>query len=78
MSVISRSGVTSRVKSVLAEFLGVGSQCAGDQDRDGFDDACPRLVPTVSEWGIVVLTLFLMVGSKLRFGFLNRRQAGAR
>ncbi len=28
---------------------------------------CPEDIPTVSEWGLVVLTLLLMVGSKLRF-----------
>jgi len=31
-------------------------------------------IPTVSEWGIVVLTLLLLVGAKVYFG---RRQASA-
>jgi hypothetical protein len=31
-------------------------------------------IPTVSEWGIVVLTLLLLIGAKIYFG---RRQAAA-
>jgi len=52
----------------------------GTEQCDGTDDAaCPGLcqadctcagepIPTVSEWGMVVLMLSLLVGTKLRFG----------
>jgi hypothetical protein len=52
----------------------------GTEQCDGMDDAaCPGLcqadctcpsepIPTVSEWGMVVLTLSLLVGFKLKFG----------
>ncbi len=51
-------------------FQGVGSLCAGmDSDNDGSDDACDLVVtvPTVSEWGLVVLTLMLLIGAKVWF-----------
>lgn len=52
-------------------FLGVGTVCSGiDSDNDGTDDSCDIVdtVPTVSEWGLVILTLFLLIGAKLAFG----------
>jgi hypothetical protein len=56
-------------------FLGFGSVCRGDSDGDGADDACgvDGVIPTVSEWGLVVLALLLLIGAKVYFG--TRRQA---
>ncbi len=63
--------------------LGEGTVCHGDSDGDGIDDQCDicpgvddavfapgclGAIPTVSEWGLVVLALLLMVGGKLYFG----------
>jgi len=45
-------------------FLGIGTNCVGDADNDGFDDICPRFIPAVSEWGLVVLTLLLLTAAK--------------
>ncbi len=52
-------------------FQGVGSVCSGlDSDDDGIDDSCDVVatIPTVSQWGLVVLTLLLLTGAKVRFG----------
>jgi len=50
-------------------FLGFGSVCQGDADHDGADDACGVRdeIPTVSQWGLVVLSLLLLIGAKVRF-----------
>lgn len=47
------------------------SSCAFDV---GISDSqeCFEIVPTVSQWGLVVLTLLLLIGAKIHFG---RRQA---
>lgn len=52
-------------------FQGVGSVCTGmDSDDDGVDDACDivETVPTMSQWGLVILTLLLLTGAKVYFG----------
>lgn len=52
-------------------FLGVGTVCTGlDDDQDGIDNACDLVytIPTMSEWGLVVLTLVLLIGAKIAFG----------
>ena len=54
-------------------FLGIGSVCEGDQDGDGNDDACERLIPAVSQWGLIVLALLLLAVGKV--SFRRRRQA---
>jgi hypothetical protein len=33
-----------------------------------FGDDCAKIIPTVSEWGLVVLTLLLLIGAKIHFG----------
>ncbi len=48
--------------------LGPQTRCLGDLNSDGTDDACQEFIPTVSEWGLVVLTLFLLAGAKIYFG----------
>ena len=57
-----------------ASFDGVGSSCAGDSNGNGLDDNCEpgEQVPTVSEWGLVILALLLGTMGKLYFG---RREA---
>ena len=39
------------------------------EDPDcGLDLACMGIVPTVSDWGLVILTLLLLTGAKVYFG----------
>ena len=62
---------------------GAGTVCLGDSDGDGIDnrcDQCPGVddavfapgcigkIPTVSQWGLLVLALLLMVVAKVSFG----------
>ena len=57
---------------------GNGIQTAGEecddgnaQPGDGCDATChiePEVIPTVSEWGLVILTLLLLTGAKIYFG----------
>jgi hypothetical protein len=50
-------------------FQGVGSVCRGDADGDGLDDLCDiDNIPTVSEWGLVIMTLLLLTCAKIYFG----------
>ena len=53
---------------------GAGSVCLGDANGNGVDDACeePGVIPTVSEWGLVILALSLLVAGKIYF---SRRRA---
>lgn len=60
-------------------FQGLGSVCAGDANGDGRDDVCPIDVtdlPTVSEWGLVIMTMLFLIVAKLSFG--RRPVASAR
>ncbi|UCE58935.1 MAG: IPTL-CTERM sorting domain-containing protein [Phycisphaerales bacterium] len=50
------------------------TQGGGTYHGDG--TACEDIIPTVSEWGIVILALLLLVGGKLLFD--RRRAIGAR
>jgi hypothetical protein len=54
-------------------FQGAGSVCLGDADGRGLDDLCDTrgTIPTVSEWGLVIMTLLLLTGAKIYF---SRRQ----
>ena len=62
---------------------GAGTACMGDSDGDGIDDRCDQCpgvddavfapgcigkIPTVSQWGLLVLALLLMVVAKVSFG----------
>ncbi len=64
-------------------FIGSGEVCDGDSDGDGVADVCDvcpgvsdadfgpecqEAIPTVSEWGLVVLALLLAVAGKVCFG----------
>jgi hypothetical protein len=64
------------IPAYAGEFQGVGSVCLGDADGDGLDDLCdtPGSIPTVSEWGLLILTLLLLTGAKITFG--GRREVG--
>ena len=43
--------------------------CLGDGNGNGSDDLCDEPpIPTVSQWGLIVLALLLAVGAKIRFG----------
>ena len=48
-----------------------GSSGEGDFDGDGTDDVCETGFPAVSQWGLMVLVLLLLVGIKISF---DRRQ----
>ncbi len=43
-------------------FVGAGTQCLGDNDGNGVDDACEEApaIPTLSQWGILLLALLLL------------------
>ena len=50
--------------------------CKGDSDGDGSDDLCELFnVPSVSEWGLLVISLLLVAGLAFKFG--RRRQKAA-
>jgi len=66
--------------------MGPGTACGDDSDGDGVDDlcdicrgvddamfcpGCKTAIPTVSDWGLVALTLLLLTAGKIYFG---RRQ----
>jgi len=42
--------------------------CAVDFLCDEENDTCLEAIPTVSDWGLVVLTLLLLIGAKIYFG----------
>ncbi|MCH9033177.1 MAG: hypothetical protein IID42_01570 [Planctomycetes bacterium] len=50
-----------------AVFRGAGTSCLGDNDNSGEDDACDDLflIPAVSDWGVVALTLVLLTAGTL-------------
>ena len=51
---------------------GKDNDCDGLVDCDdpdcGLDPACMGIIPTVSEWGLVILALLLLTGAKIYFG----------
>ncbi|MGB2988069.1 MAG: IPTL-CTERM sorting domain-containing protein, partial [Phycisphaerae bacterium] len=48
----------------------VVDECLGDADGDGVDDACvdDGAIPTVSEWGLIVMALVLAALGRIYFG----------
>jgi len=43
------------------EWMGAGTVCLGDNNNNGIDDACElQEVPTLSEWGLIVLALLIL------------------
>ena len=57
-------------------FQGPNTVCQGDEDGNGSDDVCGEAIPAVSEWGLIVMTLALLVGIKVRFGRLIAARPG--
>ncbi|MCK4342807.1 MAG: choice-of-anchor L domain-containing protein [Phycisphaerae bacterium] len=55
------------------EFLGDGTMCLGDSNENGIDDACEAHVPTVTEWGLIVLTVLLLAAGTIIFSRRQRR-----
>lgn len=49
-------------------YHGDDEQCLGDNDGNGIDDLCEQAIPTVSEWGLIILGLLLLIAGKLQFG----------
>ena len=46
----------------------IASGACIDFDGNGVPDECqPELIPTVSEWGLIVMSLLLLTGSKIKF-----------
>ena len=65
---------TTECGTVGGAHRGDGTTCLGDTDANGIDDACEEQpIPTVSEWGLVVMVLLLLAGGKVYFG--RRRSA---
>jgi len=48
-------------------YNGDNTPCRGDLNHNGINDACEEQIPTVSQWGLVVLALLLLTAGKLRF-----------
>lgn len=53
-----------------SRWNGLGTLCAGDDNGNGRDDLCEiqQNIPTVSQWGLAVLALLMLIGAKVRFG----------
>ena len=51
--------------------------CLGDNNGDGIDDACPNpaAIPTVSQWGLIIMTLLLLTAATIMFGRQQRVRA---
>lgn len=61
--------------STEGTYQGADTKCLGqDSDGNGIDDACDVSVPTVSEWGLAIMTLLLLTGLKVKFGWRGYRQ----
>jgi len=54
--------------SIGNTYLGDDTVCLGDGDGNGVDDACEQPIPTVSEWGLIVMTLLIVTVWKVHFG----------
>ncbi|MEE8417595.1 MAG: sialidase family protein, partial [candidate division Zixibacteria bacterium] len=43
------------------EWIGPGTECLGDNNGNGIDDACEiQEIPTLSEWGMLIMGLLLL------------------
>ena len=53
----------------IGDALGLDNDGDGSFDEDDFDcRVLPSDIPTVSSWGLLVLALLLLTGTKIRFG----------
>ena len=50
---------------------------ANEQCDETADLCVPNVIPTVSEWGLVILTLLLLIFAKVAFGWKGRRSSPA-
>ena len=58
-------------------FNGIGSECEGDVDGNGIDDACETPpVPTMSTPGMMLLLVLLAIGLAMQVRRQGRRQLG--
>ena len=48
-----------------AEYKGDDTICEGDHNGNDIDDACEQPIPTVSQWGMAVMTLLLLTMATL-------------
>ena len=62
-------------ESLGGSSVRVGSVCEGDGNNNGTDDACDEGFPAVSDWGLIVLVLLLLVGIKVGFDRTPPRNA---
>ena len=74
--------IESTCNGLGGTFVGAAVDCGGDSDGDGvvdhcdlcpgvddfvFGPGCVNAIPTVSEWGMVILALLLLTGGKVYF-----------
>jgi len=55
----------------ILDSCDIASGTSPDADGNGTPDDCFIAIPTVSEWGLAVLALLLLVTAKLKFGFFE-------
>jgi hypothetical protein len=58
------------------EWVGAGTECLGDSNENGIDDACEiQEIPTLSEWGMIIMGLLLLTVGTI--GIVRRRMTVA-
>jgi len=67
------SELICRKQPVTGTFLGFGTACLGDNDGNGVDDRCESNVPAVSEWGVGLMVLLLLLVATLAIRGRRRR-----
>jgi hypothetical protein len=56
------------------EWMGAGTECLGDNNENGTDDACElQEIPTLSEWGMLILALLMLAIATI--AVVRRRKA---
>jgi IPTL-CTERM motif len=59
----------------IPDSCDIASGTSPDADGNGTPDDCFMAIPTVSEWGLAVLAILLLVAAKLKFGFFEVRRS---
>ncbi len=59
----------------IPDVCDIAQGTSQDVDQNGSPDECGGRIPTVSEWGLVIMALLLLTGLKIKFG--RRRSAQA-
>ncbi len=57
------------------DYKGDGTECLGDGDGNGIDDACEEPIPSVSVWGLTVMTVLVLAAGMILIA--RRRQPAA-